>query len=97
MKTPKGCRKIHQDSKIQCDSCRGDGDVVKAVWRTEGEFWLSTEGEACTGDVDLCGDCFGQVSGCRCGLLHWDDSKEVELWWLPEAQAKHALLINAGG
>ena len=79
----------------RCQPCRSVGGEAVASWRTEGRAWLSQNGAACrdSGEaVDLCGECFDMVSGCPCGLLHWDDYQE-EL--LVVGEARHDALIEA--
>ena len=79
----------------RCQPCRSVGGEAVASWRTEGRAWLSQNGAACrdSGEAeDLCGECFVLVSGCPCGLLHWDGYEED---FAPGAQAKHDALIEA--
>lgn len=76
----------------RCQSCRSAGVESVATWRTEASSWLTNAGVADSGEaVKLCGECFEMVSGCPCGLLHWDDHEED---FLPGAQARHDALIE---
>lgn len=81
-------------SGAECAPCAEAGAHVPARRAIPDDAWLSDRGDACRdrGEaVNVCWDCMELLSGCPCGLAHWDDYADA----LDDAAiARHAVLAS---